>query len=45
MRWDVVYQGIYCLTITAPSRDEALLMAQHALGVDGLDHVEVWEVE
>lgn len=44
IRWDVVFQGIYCTTITAPSNDEALLMAMHFLGVDSLCAVEVFEV-
>lgn len=48
IRWDVVYQGIYCLTITALTpctRDEALCMAIQALGLDAdeTDGVEVWE--
>lgn len=44
-RWDVVYQGIHCLTITAPSLEEAFQMAMHALGVDSDDDVEVWEAD
>lgn len=43
IRWDVVYQGIYCTTITAPTNDEALLTAMHALGLDSLLAVEVFE--
>ncbi|MCY1559555.1 hypothetical protein D9M68_966050 [compost metagenome] len=50
VKWDVVYQGIYCLTITALtacSRDEALWMAVQALGLDPdeTDGVEVWEAD
>lgn len=41
--WDVSWQGIYCLTLTAPSHDEAQLMAMHALGLDSLWAVEVSE--
>ncbi|WP_161796244.1 hypothetical protein [Pseudomonas sp. PI1] len=45
LKWDVVYQGIYCLTVSAASLEEAFQMAMHALGVDSDDDVEVWEVE
>lgn len=44
-KWDVVYQGIYCLTVSAPSVEEAFQMAMHALGVDSDDGVEVWAVD
>lgn len=44
-KWDVVYQGIHCLTVSAPSLEEAFQMAMHALGVDSDDDVEVWEAE
>lgn len=52
VKWDVVYQGIYCLTITALTactRDEAQWMAIQALGLDAdsddLSEVEVWEAD
>ncbi|WP_145928302.1 hypothetical protein [Pseudomonas sp. TCU-HL1] len=50
VKWDVVHQGIYCLTITALTactRDEALPMAIQALGLDAdeTDGVEVWEAD
>ncbi|MCL6687100.1 hypothetical protein M8R19_33040 [Pseudomonas sp. R3.Fl] len=44
-KWDVVYQGIFCLTVSAASVEEAFQMAMHALGVDSDDDVEVWEVD
>lgn len=43
IRWDVSWQGVYCLTLTAPSHDEAQLMAMHALGLSSLWAVEVSE--
>jgi hypothetical protein len=43
IRWDVSWQGIYCLTLVAPSHDQAQLMAMHALGLDSLWAVEVSE--
>ena len=41
IRWDVSWQGVYCLTLTAPSYDEAQTMAMDALGLDSLWAVEV----
>lgn len=45
MLYDVVYQGIYCLTVSASSLNEAYQQAFDRLGVDSDDEVELYETD